>query len=340
MEHNKSEILSSISTLDAGEITTVSFQVPSTQTVPLIIMPLTITSDVIRAFFGILAIIGNSLMMTAFAKFQDLRTKSNMLLINLAVVDCLSGFSNLIHPIVKYLATNTTPAVKMMHMLNRVSALGEVLALLVIAGERYIHIVYALKYMTIVTVPRICKVLVLFWVCLIGLVIPGVMKIDSYYDHRSLELFEDTFNQTFMGACMQLLVLLTIYGLIYRKAYTGNKIHVQSAQNGAHASTNPTTCYKIFKSACIVLGAYLASVVPFLICGILCLAGVIEPMTYVLYCLDISSAFYYIQTWVNPIIYCGRDKSMKKAVCKLLNITQNSVETVPAINLQHLNLAA
>ena len=307
-------------TMDSEETST------SDNTYHYVIMPLQITCDCLRACFGALALASNSLMIAAFIRYPSLRTKTNILLINLSIIDCMAGIVNLSVPLVHYVVADDGIITKVYFFLLGVSSFGEVTALLLIGGERYLHVAHPLKYSSLVTLKRIIKVLLGSWTVLLLMV--TIISLNS-------ENIADKF-LNHSGDIIPLIMSIWVQVLIISTLYSATYLYVRKHFHRVHPHGIPVNMsyrYRLFKMTTIIVSVYMISIGPSLVSGTLVAVKVLEPKEYLTYCLDISRVFFTIQTWINPMIYAWKNKQLRVAFRKLLRLQTSSPAVINQPNI-------
>ena len=106
---------------------------------------------VIGIFVCVVAIVGNFLVIISFMKFPVVRTTSNYFLLSLAFADITSGPAVLLFLLINLV--NDFKRNSLMHILcviavdlNILAFAGSVFSLMGIACERYIKVIYSLRY--------------------------------------------------------------------------------------------------------------------------------------------------------------------------------------------------
>ncbi len=300
-------MLSSSPTWIDDNVTSLENIVP---TLPPVIMPLQITCDCLRVLFGLLALASNGLMIAAFIRYQDFQTMSNIFLVNLCVVDCIAGLTNLNIPVIQYIADPDGILFKLHVDFAVLSSTGESTALFLIGIERYVHIVKWQRYTEIMTMERVVKVIIGFWILMALISVLFILKADL--SKQGIITNFSSAGATLLG--VSILGLLVLYTTIFRFATR------KMSQSVQPIPSNTSECYRMFKKTAIVLAAYILFSIPSVISAILVSIEVLSPVFYVVYLININRVIYTCQTWINPIIYASKDKKLKAAFRKLLHI--------------------
>ena len=103
-----------------------------------------------RGFVSIATILGNVMVIICFAKFSAVRSTSNYFLLSLAFADVVSGPSSLLSMIYNIANENTQWKMHGVCLiavnLNAMALTGSAFSLMGIACERYIKVIYSLRY--------------------------------------------------------------------------------------------------------------------------------------------------------------------------------------------------
>ena len=282
--------------------------------------------DIILNFIGvlscILAICGNSLTIAAIAKYQDLNTATNALILSLAVADLSTGLivrpslwvarllikeQNHFHWGVCYFGIFT----------SLLSFGGNILSICLISIDRFIYMHYPLKYHQIATLARTRGAILVMWGFL--LVTASLsMAVGRKENPKSCRFSE----------VLSLKILLPIIGVIFIPATIVTVILYvkiaylawrKSRENLSGQDTNlsigDSIQIKITKMMTIVLGSYFVLYVPSVTLTILAKSSSPKWLRQL-------QAFFtnasLANTWINPIIYAWRDKTFRAYFKKIL----------------------
>ncbi|XP_068726188.1 histamine H2 receptor-like [Montipora capricornis] len=126
-----------------------------------------ITKLICLGLLGAGIIFANSVVLLLYKRKQLLKTKSNLCLVCLAFSDFLAGFIAV--PMVIVCSTVRSHTVcTVMDLSSRFISISTVLNLLLVTMERYLKIIYALRYPSIVTTSRLIILLVFVWCFALG----------------------------------------------------------------------------------------------------------------------------------------------------------------------------
>ena len=198
----------------------------------------------------------NLSVLLLYAKRRHLRTKTNALLISLAVNDLIMGLCGI--PL--YIACNAvrdeciciTQAV-----VFRFSAVSTMFHILAITGERYFSVIYPLQYITIVTGQRILRVVAGIWMIslFIALVQLSWIVPFGYFRNNSTKFTASlVYNCIGFGFCFAIPFLFMVaayiqmFITIYRQAQQIKRqlINLDSSSTHFHASHTQLRALIIF----------------------------------------------------------------------------------------------
>ena len=142
-------------------------------------------------FLSILAIAGNGFIIFLVCSKRQLRTKTNALVVSLAVADFSVGLS--VVPL-KYFCDNsckwrTQAGVSWTDLLRYFFAYASVTNLCSLVLDRYIAVVKPLKYLTFLTRRRVVQIIFFSWTIPVGL---GILPLSSLISSKPI--FLDIFN--------------------------------------------------------------------------------------------------------------------------------------------------
>ncbi|EDO35996.1 predicted protein, partial [Nematostella vectensis] len=123
----------------------------------------TTTLSVFLGLIALIILVANSFVIYLFIRTRSLRTITNACLVSLAVSDLLAGLVAI--PMIILSFVLQSPVIRIvMDLASRFIAISTVLHLLVVSLERYVMIVFPMKYHALVTPPRVCAVVTIVWV--------------------------------------------------------------------------------------------------------------------------------------------------------------------------------
>ena len=275
-----------------------------------------LVSNVILAVLNLLtaltATIGNMLILLAVSRTPALRTPSNTLLCCLAFADLLVGLVvqptyalQMVFEIQRNVVFFCIAKIVTSGSLSWICAGVSFLVISAIAVERLLAIKLHLRYKELVTIPRILLVALGFWILCSALIIAH-----------------------FLGAPYKTLVLIIVFMdvsciAITMAAYLKIYLQVRQLQNKTRDQMHlarPGMNISSFKRSAVTM---LYIMVLFLACYIPFLSTLVARMhegrslrLNIIY--NFTATIVYMNSSLNPFIYCFRSKDIRIAVLKLL----------------------
>ena len=258
----------------------------------------------------------NVLVIIAVKRRPRLRTNTNILLACLAVVDLLSGF--VVQPCFVFWkafqlnGVDNNCTLRTIHnwLLGLVSLLT-LLHLSIVSGERIIAIKYTMRYLSIVTPKNMRIAVITVWVfCLVFYLGYGLSPVDQ----RQLRLASNIVVVFCMITCI--LFLLIAYAILFRETMRHQKV-INTQQLPLDEVERYARENKAFKTTVLVVGALLGSFVP------LALLVLFRPKKGYDGLHDVflpwARTVAMMNSVLNPLIYCWRQKDMRKFFMKALS---------------------
>ena len=252
----------------------------------------------VKLFFSLLAIVGNSLVVFSCLKFDYLKQRSYVFVGFLATADLALGIGNPIDVALELIQpqiTNTTllywsGVCKASKFIKLLGGFGDLAGIFGISLERFIFITYALKHEQILTKKRTIII-----ACVMG----------TYSLPSSVLLIGFSKNFEFGMLCQVELVISPVLNYAFNLP--------------VFISVVPAIVmfyYKIARLAyCVVIGVFVLTYLPYTV------AYILLPQNYWL--LAGLALFWNINTFVNPIIYGYKNKDFRRAFKTLLKINND-----------------
>ena len=274
----------------------------------------------------------NTLTILAVKQKIELRQRlSYILLSSMEVVDLLIGGIGVpLSAIVALLLPYRIVAVQLFCLMDLVTAMlmfalsfCSLIHLTMIAWERYIAVRKWNDYKSIVTRSRLKKMVILAWgmvlVCEFCLFV--VTPIAVAKDKKALALAATILVTGSAGplACMLLLIVA-----FYIMIYIGVRKRKQNQILQFNVLIQAKLENRIAVTTALVTIALILSFLPGAIVGTL---GRVYPVLRTRFAWRISDSFLYLNSLVNPLIYCYRDHRFRKAVLEMLSIRKPTVVT-------------
>lgn len=294
----------------------------------------TVFTSVLNAVSSVFAIVGNSIILTAILKTKALRTCSNYFLGNLVLSDLLVGL--MVQPL--FVLYKTGEALGkyscLAHGLFSTSAWlcagVSFLTLTALNCERHIAIFSALRYKSLVNPRIVLKISLLIWLLSLLLVSSRFYGLSNAVFHAICSTIIATSLVTFI------VISIRINRVVQRHrmqiAINQQVKEVQSwqrqAQETGHARNVAWVTFIFF--ACYF--PTLAVMIAYTVVGY-----TVKLKTVYLW----SDTLVFLNSSINPGIYCWRNRGIRKAVLKVLNYgteTSNSVQ--PACDRRYSRSAA
>ena len=275
----------------------------------------------------ILNILLNVLVILAVATRRPLRTNSNILLACLAGADLLAGLIG--HPVgiavlIKRILGNGPfcPIEKVATVIVAVVTCASLNHLLLIGIDRYLAIKHALRYRHIVTKKKIRVGVFLAWVVVAFFTIHEIVL--AAIDDET-ELFSDYMNATSITlgiiGFLYICAMGYIYVYIFRESRRQSK-RLQTEQLSQEEAKRLKKNRKAATTLAIILAALMVSYLPAMI--LLTLTSSHDTVKPHIMCVlnSWSSTFIILGSIFNPLIYCWRNKKLRRAFLEILHFKQ------------------
>lgn len=175
------------------------------------------------------------------------------------------------------------------------------LMLALLSIERYIAIKYSLRYSSLVTTPRLTIVVFCSWILS---VIPVI-----FHPIPATRLFAKWF--IYVTVMPAILIIVYCHTTVYfvSRRHTNR---IKKEQLPSERKTKFLEERKAFTTTSIIITLVFLSYVPILTYGIL--KDILR---------DIVLSCVFLNSLLNPFVYCWRNKDLRKIIMELLNIKQN-----------------
>lgn len=295
---------------------------------------LEILTCVVNAVLALSATLGNLLVILVITKTPSLHCPSNILLCCLASSDIVIGIvtqpSFVVYKIAEILHdADSACRGRIVHWVTGFACAGvSLLTIAAIAIEKYLALHLHLRYNAIVTVPRVCKVVVAVWTfCVFAIGSLFVINSDRYW--------------TLVPAPVAIISLSTIV-VAYVKIYRIIRRHQKQIRDQAQAFSwqlHGGLTMKKYKQSTLtmvyVLVLFLLCYLPFVGCMI---SRVVQGYTSdIKIAYEIGATVVYVNSSLNPLLYCLRIAEIRKAALKMIRRQRENtnflmVRTAPRSN--------
>ena len=272
-----------------------------------------VTNIALNSFLSYTAIMLNIVTIHAIRKTTSLPKTLKALLLSLAVSDVGVGF--LVQPfyislLVKWLQENY-PACGLYQAFDITMGLFSTTSfynVVVITIDRFLAIHLHLRYQELVTHKRVVTVVISIWLISAFLVL---MALWVPPDIRTLLVFMGTL----VGFLLTTVVYIRIYFAVRRHR---NQIQALQVHNTAHAGEMANSA-SLIKSSVATFYVYLVSLVCYLPMFIwLATLAIYDPSIAFKKYLLFSFTFVFLNSSLNPVIYCWKMRHIRHAVMNIL----------------------
>ena len=274
-----------------------------------------ILTCILNLLFGVVTFVANSTILLAIKKNRDLHTPSLVLLGSLAASDLLVGL--VCQPLfvafqIAELERNSTVYCWLRLLQGRTAWTTSGVSFLTVAAvsvDRLLALTLHLRYEILVTVPRVLQVTFLFWI--LSMILNVVLR---FWMTTNVWLFIP------MVIFFLTFIVITISTLKIFQTVLRHQRQIND-QNAAvsHLQNNTVNVMKCRKSAVTVLYVYgllVICYVPYLATSII--AALHGYTTKVFIANNLCETAIYINSFLNPILYCLRVRKMRLAVKNIL----------------------
>ena len=280
----------------------------------------TLTDKIITCFlnsvFSIVTCIGNSLILHVIRKTPELHSPSFFLLFCLAASDLLVGLisqPSFVGLKIAELGNDLTPYC-ILGMIQRISSWTtsgvSLLILSAVSIDRLLALTLHLRYHTIVTVPRVFQTAACLWVFSITIVM-------LRFWIKNWLMFPLVV--TLLTFVVTTLSTLKIFQIVRRHQR-------QISQQQQSVQSNTINVLKCRKSAVTVLYVYGLFVISYLPAFVTMLIDTFTGNTKTMkIAYNYVATAVYINSFLNPLVYCWRIREIRRAVKNLFRINQNEV---------------
>ena len=278
----------------------------------------------INIFLAITASLGNALILIALHKVTSIYPPTKLLFRCLAVTDLLVGlisqplYLTFLFP--KFTAWNVNVAITrasefFFSLLPAVSLLTSS----AISVDRLLALLLGLRYRHTVTLRRVWLVILCFWL------ISALQATGSTCSDECPQL--DTIANTLFGPLLMLSLLVSVFSyakIFITLRYRQVQVHGNSQQgqrpNGGGNQLNIARYKKTVYSIAWVQLALLICYIPYIVLRFLGLLGMLDklPSTEISILLELFVTLLYVNSSLNPALYCWRIKDVRQEVKNMI----------------------
>ena len=267
-------------------------------------------------------ILMNVLVIVAIKTRRRLQSEYNILLACLAVTDLAVGVVSQPLFIAQEIYFLSGPSqvdycyfYKKIVFIYIVPCIESLLILAILSTERYIAMKFSLRYASIVTTPRLIGAVVCSWMI-------SAISLISYLTPLTPSMLSGLL--VYVTVIPAILVIVFCHTTVYFVSRRHmNQIKTQHLSSETKAKFQEEK--KAFKTTSVILAFLFLSYVPVILDGLLRLIDIL-PMNYPesqLQLLPIAFSCVFWNSLFNPVIYCGRNRDIRKVMLELIKIRPN-----------------
>ena len=267
-------------------------------------------------------ILMNALVIVAIKTRRRLQSTYNILLACLAVTDLAVGVVSQPLFIAQEIYFLSGPSqvdycyfYKKIVFIYIVPCIESLLILAILSTERYIAMKFSLRYASIVTTPKLIGAVVCSWMI-------SAISLISYSTPLTPPMLSGLF--VYVTVIPAILIIVFCHTTVYFVSRRHmNQIKTQHLSSETKAKFQEEK--KAFKTTSVILAFLFLSYVPVILDGLLRLIDIL-PMNYPeskLQLLPIAFSCVFWNSLFNPVIYCGRNRDIRKVMLELIKIRPN-----------------
>ena len=287
-----------------------------------------LTTNIIVCFlnsvFSIVACAGNAVILHAIRKTQELHSPSFVLLFCLAASDLLVGLigqPSFVGFKIAQLGNDFSVSCTLgiIHFISGWTTSGaSLLTLSAVSIDRLLAVTLHLRYNTIVTVPRVFQIVVCLWVFAVTIVMLRFWITNWLVFPLVILLL------TFFVTTLSTLKIFQI-ARRHQRQITQQQQRVQSN------TINVLKCRKSAVTVLYVYGLFVVSYLPvFVVMLIETFTGVTKTM---MIAFNLVVTLVFINSLLNPVVYCWRIREIRRAVKNELRMNQNEVTSMESTTM-------
>ena len=268
----------------------------------------------LHVFLSVTAFLGNTLILVALHKETSLHPPSKLLYRNLAITDLCVGI--IAEPVaVSYLTSVVKERWDICYYAELAVGISgytlcpvTILTSTAISVDRLLALLLGLRYRQVVTLKRTCITVICFWI--FSIVVPFIF----FWNRLMASLGQ------LIGTALCLAITIFAYTKIFF-TLRHNQLHVQNhAVQGQPSQTTPLNTARYKKAVYSALWVQVALVVCYLPFGIVAALTPQRGISLSVYLAwYYTGALVYLNSSLNPLLYCWKMREVRQAVKEALN---------------------
>ncbi|KAJ7374610.1 hypothetical protein OS493_004948 [Desmophyllum pertusum] len=272
-----------------------------------------IITCVLNAVFSLITCMGNSVILHVIWKTRELHSPSFVLLFCLAASDLLVGL--ICQPFfVAYKVAelgndfSVYCPLRMIHSISSWTTSGvSLLTLSAVSIDRLLALTLHLRYNVVVTVPRVIQTIVCLWMF-------AITAVTLRFWIRNWIIFPVVI--TLLTFLVTTLSTLKIFQIVRR-----HQRQIRQQEQSVQINTvNVLKCRKSAVTVLYVYGLFLIVYLPF--CATMLVNSFIGYTKRVKIAYDYAATVVFINSFLNPLVYCWRIREIRRAVKSTLRINR------------------
>ncbi|ELU11844.1 hypothetical protein CAPTEDRAFT_188652 [Capitella teleta] len=283
--------------------------------------------------FSILGIMTNMLLLVAYVKHPELRSPTNLILVNQSIADLMTcGLSPIYYSLshtevgkhllsrYKYLCLATVCAIVL-------SLWASLFTLLSLSFERMINIRFPFHYVRLVTEPLVKRFTIALWIAMVAIVSLPLFGLNTWQSDQVCSAFtafpKIFFINVFLLTSFIIVILVGVLNLVIcAVAISKRKIHPSGTET---EQLQMKSQYKLTKMFLVVVGVFYFFWMPYIILNMIALLGVNTllggaiPEWFVMF-LEFSKTLHALCGSLNPLIYAWKNREFRRAFRKTVGL--------------------
>ena len=272
--------------------------------------------------------IGNLLVAVAFLKFPLLRSTTNIFIVNLSLCDmafsimaCYIWLTNYTLRGLEFTINFKFSCLLSLYM-TAVSLSLSLFGIFALSVERFIAVVFALKYYTIVTEKRCVSVCLGFVLLFMTIEVFPLLGWNTWQKGTACFAFQ-VYPKAFLiyVSTLPRIVLLVLVLVLHVSVslVAWKKSSITPVQVANSFPQPMSSDFKITKMFFLVIGTFYICWLPFLIMCVILMVDNFYP-NYLVIAFDFSKCLLSLNSVLNPVIYAWKNEKYRSAFCKILRL--------------------